>query len=206
MPCPNCGTSQRTFVRPGRWHCDHVRVSPQWYAQPGYVGGPGLTNPAAGPGLIWDPGGWRGGGSDPCDTEYDVRDDDLTDAERLPYSNTLAALAEVDAALPVVRGSALPLRPDLIDPDPFWALGLLPWWGGGAVVLGIALNDIGAGALIAGLLCLAVLGAWLLRAGVLRRRYTEAERQHRDALEAARERDLERARMLASLVLPPERR
>jgi hypothetical protein len=126
MPCPRCGCTVRTFVEPGRWRCSGGSS----YPIPGeWSGGPGLTYPHAGPGVIYHPPttGWAA-----CGT-YVVDYRDLDDNERRIHDKAIvsaevdAVSAEVDAQLPVIaepgRPSSLP-----VDVDYIWLSGLVAYW------------------------------------------------------------------------------
>lgn len=127
MSCPTCGCTARTFVEPGRWRCSGGSSFP---IPGGWGGGPGLTNPAAGPGVIYHPPstGWS-----PCGTTYAVDYRDLDENERLIHDKVVVS-EEVEAQLPVIaepgRPSSLP-----VDVDYLWLSGLVAYWIIGTLVL-----------------------------------------------------------------------
>jgi hypothetical protein len=204
MPCPRCGSSKRWFVQPGRWRCTGGWTESGAHISGGYSGGPGLTNPMAGPGIIYHPPSYRPDRFHKCGTEYDVADSELTPEERKHYSHTLAAQAEVDHALPLLTKPQPPVRPGLIDPDPFWFFGLIPWWLGGTFAVWIVLNAahlrsaLALAAEIAGGICLLVFALWMTRAMILRASHNRALRAHEDRIRAAEERVAARIKMLKS--------
>ena len=120
MPCPICGCTARTFVAPGLWRCSGGSSFP---IAGGWSGGPGLTNPLAGPGVIYHPPstGWA-----PCGTTYAVDYCDLDEHERLIHDKVVVS-AVVDAQLPVIaepgQPSSLP-----VDVDYYWLSGLVVYW------------------------------------------------------------------------------
>jgi hypothetical protein len=134
MPCPRCGTIARCFVEPGIWEC----LGGESYVIPaGYSGGPGLTAPWLGPGVIWHP---ESTGFAACGTRYSVPYEDLTAGEQAQHDRAVVAReraavdAEVDARLPalvpLVRSGGQ--RPDT---DFFWLGGLIAYWVVGTLVL-----------------------------------------------------------------------
>lgn len=127
MPCPGCGCTARSFVEPGRWHCSGGSSFP---VPGGWSGGPGLTNPLAGPGVIYHPPstGWA-----PCGTVYAVDYCDLDEDERLIHDKVVVS-ADVDAQLPVI---AEPGRPGSlpVDVDYIWLSGLAAYWIIGTLIL-----------------------------------------------------------------------
>lgn len=205
VACPKCGSSARTFVRPGLWRCGGGWTEPGGHVPGGYGGGPGLPNPFAGPGVIYHQPRYRPDVFHACKHEYDVSDYELTRDEEQPYSNTLSALCEVDEALPVLHRLPAPTRPEHVAPDPFWFFGLIPWWLGGTLAIWLfvtnpahAQDALALAAEIAGVLCIFVFAAWMTRAAVLRGRFSKQQRAYDRAIRAAEERDLARSRMLES--------
>jgi hypothetical protein len=127
MPCPTCGCTARTFVELGRWRCSGGSHFP---IPAGWGGGPGLTNPSAGPGVIYHPPstGWA-----PCGTTYDVDYSDLDENERLIQDEVVVS-ADVDAQLPVIAEPGLPSSLP-VDVDYFWLSGLVAYWVFGTLLL-----------------------------------------------------------------------
>lgn len=114
-------------MEPGRWRCSGGSIYP---IPGGWGGGPGLTNPAAGPGVIYHPPstGWT-----PCGTTYPVDYRDLSESERLTHDKVVVS-AEVDAQLPVIAEPGQPGNLP-VDVDYFWLSGLIAYWVIGTLVL-----------------------------------------------------------------------
>jgi hypothetical protein len=204
MACPNHGIgAPREFVFPGRWRCLQTWVDPGHSSPGGWVSGPALSG-LPGPPTTWVQPHVTPASTRICGIEYDVLDRELRAEEKVPYSNTLAAVAEIDAVLPSIVIPPRPHAPLGPEPDIFWLLGLAPWWAGGTFALWIIAlhSNFVLSAILSGLACLAWLSGALGHFVLTGRTFRRALVRHRQLIRDAQDRDVARDRVLRSTRAP----
>jgi hypothetical protein len=116
-------------------------------------------------------------------------------------ARTRAVEAKVNAVLPALpHPGNPPYLGSNAEPDAYWFLGLIPYWFGGTLVVALIARSFVIGALISGIVALAVLGYWLLSATEKKSRYQSEKRTHEQQLAAIKGREQEREALRSSLL------